>query len=119
MTAPEPSGCAITGDARTAFALLAADPPEIGVVRTEMANAHASGAMGMYLGLDQVAELLASVDYLRDERDRLRSALNAEADRHAGIHWCCDHGACDVHERGDCGARRRILGSARPPGGEG
>jgi hypothetical protein len=121
MTTPTPSGCAVTGDtaARTAAALLTADPPEIGAIWEAIGHAHAAGQAGVYLDLTAVDELIGTVDYLRDQRDQLRAAVQAEADRHAGMHWCCDHGACDVHERGDCGFRRRLLDSARPPGGGG
>jgi hypothetical protein len=121
VTTSAPSGCAITGDtaARTAAALLAVDPPEIAAVQEAVDYAGIAGHVIVHLDLDVVEELLATVGYLRGQRDQLRAALVAEAARHAGVHWCCDHGACDVHERGDCGARRRILASTRPPGGEG
>jgi hypothetical protein len=53
--------------ARTAAALLTADPPEIAVLRADLAMARRTGQPTLTRHVDTLTELLATVDYLRGE----------------------------------------------------
>lgn len=123
MTAPEPSGCAITGDARTAAALLSADPPEIEEAREALDRAHNGGQSHVTLDLPTADDLIGTVDYLRRQRDQLRAAIQTEVDWHTGPHRCNSADGESritwLSEPLDCPVRRRLLASTRPPGGEG
>lgn len=83
MTAPEPSGCAITGDAaaRTAAALLTADPPEIGAVREALHLAFTAGQPTVTVAAYDLSQVLASVDYLQERLAGTCEALAISDDK--------------------------------------
>ena len=64
-----------TAASQTAAALLTADPPEIADIRAACGWAHMAGHSIVHLKLDTLTEVLATVDYLRDQLAGAREAL--------------------------------------------
>jgi hypothetical protein len=107
MTAPLPPEVA----ARTAAALLAADPPEIARARAAIGRAHDDGRSGVSLDLPTADDLLGAVDYLCGQLAGTREALAIAEDR-------LDMLATEIESARSLCARSPLCVSS-PPGGEG